>query len=161
MPDIQITITGLDDLLRKLDRIPQIGRAGAGIALYQEAEKIMTTSKDEFVPVDTGTLRSTGHVQPPEIDENGVISVTMGYGGPAAPYAFYVHEIPPPPEQSPGGRSATHHVGQWKYLEQPTLEAASGLPDAIAETLRPMMESVGYNGSAPSLVITGDNSAGG
>jgi hypothetical protein len=143
MAEIEIRITGMEDLFRKLDRIPQVARLGAARVLYEEAEKIMTNSKENYVPVDTGTLRDTGTVEQPEIDEAGIVSVTMGYGGPSAPYALYVHEIPAPPEQSAGGRSAEHTVGQWKYLEIPTLEAVPGLPDAFIEGLRPLIEGIG------------------
>jgi hypothetical protein len=46
--------------------------------LYQFAEEVMKDSK-EVVPVLTGALMNTGKVQPPK-DENGMISVTLGYG---------------------------------------------------------------------------------
>jgi len=39
------------------DRIPG--------ALYRRAEAIMTRSKNEFVPVEFGVLRDSGHVNPP------------------------------------------------------------------------------------------------
>ena len=60
-------------------------------------------------------------------------TVRWVFGGPAAPYAIYVHEIPPPPAKSPGGRSATHHVGGWKYVERPLFEGIPSLAQQIAD----------------------------
>lgn len=94
--------------------------------LYRLGEEIMDESK-QLVPVDTGALRSSGVVLGPTQETNGsevTITVTLGYGGPGINYAIPVHEIPPPPAQSVGGRSATHPVGMWKYLEVPVLSRA-------------------------------------
>lgn len=94
----------------------------AGIGLHNEAERIMTRSKEEFVPVQTGALRSTGHVGDVEVRSNEVI-VEMGYGGPATPYAVAQHERLD--YQHPG-------QGQPKYLERPTLDALNGMSSRIA-----------------------------
>ena len=101
----------------------------AAKAFYQEAERIMTASK-EIVPVDTGALRASGHVQLPEVSALNV-SVTLGYGGPAAPYSVYVHE----------NTMARHKEGQQaKFLERPMLEAAEGMEARLADVLRAEME---------------------
>ena len=71
-------------------------------------------------PVDTGTLRSTGHVQKPVI-KRGSIEVTLGFGGPAAPMLF-VHE----------NLNVHHTVGQAKYLEKPLNDAARGFAEGLA-----------------------------
>ncbi len=65
-------------------------------AAYLEAEFIMADSKEKFVPVSHGGaqgghLRDSGHVLPP-VFESRNISVSMVYGGAAAPYALAVHE---------------------------------------------------------------------
>ena len=65
-----------------------------------------------ITPVDTGALRASGHVRPPVISPNNV-SVELGYGGPAAPYAALVHENP---------RRVTFKTGQDHYLQIPFLE---------------------------------------
>lgn len=65
------------------------------------------------------------------------LTVKWVFGGPAAPYAIYVHEIPPPPaKSSPGGRSATHPIGGWKYVERPLVDALPGLAEQIAGYVR-------------------------
>ena len=97
-------------------------------ALYVEAELIMTDSKANYVPVDTGQLRNSGTVLRPEITSNQV-SVTLGYGGASAPYAAKIHEAPPRWGQ-----------GKNKYLSKPLNKASAGmtqrLSDAIARRVR-------------------------
>lgn len=84
----------------------------------------MTRSKEEFVPVDTGLLRSTGRVE--LMQQGRKWFVVLSYGGPADYYAWYVHENP----------YAFHPVGQWKYLEQPIREAEPGMAERLAERVR-------------------------
>lgn len=93
-------------------------------ALYLEAELIMTDSKQNYVPVDTGVLRNSGTVTKPVIT-NKSVEVTLGYGGPAADYAVVVHEYPP-------------NVGQGKnkYLSRPLNKAERGLVTRVADTMR-------------------------
>lgn len=93
--------------------------------LYQEAEAIMTVSKEVYCPVKWGALRDSGHVELPE-QRGAEVSVTLGYGGPSAPYAVYVHED-----------VMLHHrpPTQAKFLERPMLEAAAGLEERLATAL--------------------------
>lgn len=96
---------------------------------YESFESVMTTSKEEYVPVDSGTLRSTGTVLPPEVSGQSA-TITMGFGGPAAPYALSVHENPRAGKTggiSPSGKPYEHwaRTGGWKYLEMP-LKSATG-----------------------------------
>lgn len=93
--------------------------------LYQEAEAIMDASK-RIVPVDTGALRGSGYVDAPAIEDDGTISVQLGYGGPSAPYAVYVHE----------NLSARHNPPtRAKFLEEPLLAALPAIPERIARAL--------------------------
>lgn len=121
----RIRLKGLEDIKRALKRFGARAERAAGKGLYAEGELIMGESKP-LVPVDTGALRSTGHVQPPRREGRGV-TVTMGYGGPAGTegvtaegrgryvgYAWKVHE----------DLAAHHTTGQAKYLEVPALRAA-------------------------------------
>jgi len=96
--------------------------------LFRGGEIIMRKAK-LLTPVDTGNLRSTGHVQIPRIKPKSV-TVTLGFGGTAGPseplprpdklvkskgrvgYAVKVHE----------DVRVSHTVGQAKYLEQPFIE---------------------------------------
>jgi hypothetical protein len=112
--------SGADQVLRNIDQIIRTQPTKIAAALHEEAEELMTEAKRR-TPVDTGALRSSGHVQTPDIDRDSV-SVTMAFGGPAAPYAVYVHE----------DLTANHPVGQAKFLESVLTEAAPNLPARIA-----------------------------
>lgn len=93
------------------------GRMGA--ALYEIGNEVMGESK-RLVPVDTGALKGSGYVAPPQVD-GGRLVVEMGYGGPAAQYAVRQHE----------DLSLNHpDGGQAKFLEQPL--SALDLPAALA-----------------------------
>ena len=89
-------------------------------AIWEEANVIFAKSQI-LVPVDTGILRGSGGVSAPQMGNQGYF-VDIFYGGPAAPYALYVHEIignyHNPPTQA-------------KYLEQPLMEAMDGLQSRL------------------------------
>ena len=91
-------------------------------AIWEEANMIFAKSQI-LVPVDTGVLRGSGGVSAPEGLGGGRTYVDIFYGGPAAPYALYVHEIlgnyHNPPTQA-------------KYLEQPFMEALNTIQKNIA-----------------------------
>lgn len=96
-----------------------------GDAIYAEAELIMTDSKDNYVPVDIGTLKASGYVNEPE-EVGHKVSVELGYGGEADDYAWVQHE-----------RLDFHHeVGEAKYLETPFNEAVNGLEGRLAERVK-------------------------
>jgi hypothetical protein len=129
-------VNNLAALVRDLD-------SATPVALYQEAQDIMRESKRQ-VPVDTGRLRATGYVTPPQKDEQGRDYVELGYG---TDYALYVHEIPPPEEGAPhprqiqpGTRTARHVTGKWKYLEDPIKERADRIPENIRRRAQHVLE---------------------
>lgn len=120
---VTVTVTmspGLKAVLAKLSTPAKY----VAVALYQEAEEVMGKSKEAYVPVDQGTLRGTGHVQPPEI-HGGRVWVELGYGGPAAPYALVQHEH----------LGYRHTVGRAKYLEQAVLDSVPGMSDRLAASI--------------------------
>ena len=91
------------------------------------------------MPVATGTLRRSGHVQAPKIDGTNIV-VILGYGGPAAAYAFAVHENPRAGQTagvSPlGAKYKTYsRVGQWKYLEIPLVRSQEKIKRAISSAV--------------------------
>lgn len=104
-------------------------------ALYREAEETMTLSKEQYVPVDLGVLRASGHVV---IPDGSALEIEIGFGGPAGTgnqgetneegvgYAVYVHE----------DLSAHHDVGQAKYLEVPLMDRVKGMGDRMARRIR-------------------------
>src|SRR3954447_26710077 len=116
---VQVTWLGIGELQARLKEAAAVKSTQAlSVALYREGLRIFAESQ-KLVPVDTGALRGSGVVTEPRI-VGTTVEVVIGYGGPAAPYAIYVHEIPPPPNTSTGGRSATHNPPtQWQYLEDP------------------------------------------
>ena len=116
-----IIVLGVMDLKKNLRRLGLSASHELGKALYIEGEGIMGQSKSMFVPVDTGLLRSTGHV---EIPRPGPI-VFLGYGGPAAKYALAQHE-----------NRGRHKVGQRKYLEIPMLAAIPGMDVRIGRNMQ-------------------------
>lgn len=101
---------GTDEFTRWLNETPGVTVKAVEGALFTEAEVIMGVAKRR-TPVDTGRLRSSGHVKPPTT-RSGKSEVILGFG---TDYAVYVHERP-----------ARHTVGQAKYLESAVLEAAPG-----------------------------------
>lgn len=117
--------------------------------MYEFAEQVMTRAK-ELCPVDTGALKSTGHVQQPEV-RGTEIRVTLGFGGVAGKgfvkstkgsswvtgrgsakvgYATYVHE----------DLKARHVNGQAKFLESPLLEAMKQFDSKVMGSVQRMLE---------------------
>lgn len=80
-------------------------------ALYLETEVEVKEAKRR-TPVDEGTLRGTVHQQGPTRNFRHIYTLIVA-GGPAAPYAIYVHEDP----------DVFHKVGQWKYIESVIMES--------------------------------------
>jgi len=150
MLKIELEIRGLDKLSERLRQAIPRARKNVARELYLFAEEVMAISK-ERVPVDTGALMSTGKVMPPE-DDDGKISVVMGYGDESTNYALYVHEAlegarPPSPNWSwtkkvaAGGQIAWSRPGSGpKYLENPLKENQDKLPgrirDAVVEAFK-------------------------
>ena len=105
-------ITGDKELIRTLKRIEEKNHVVIAAALFQEANKIMADSKENFVPVDLGALKNSGRVSKPELKQP--ISVTLSYGGTAKDYALIQHE----------NLWFKHPTGGAKYLERPVMNAA-------------------------------------
>jgi hypothetical protein len=122
---VGISITGLSALSRKLAASAAKADLAMGAAIYQAALSIFAESQ-RIVPVDTGSLRASGHVRPPTKVTGGT-EVEIGYGGAAAGYALYVHEI-----------TTSYHAPptRAKYLEEPMLEAAGHLEATMTANLR-------------------------
>lgn len=126
-------IEGIDRLRAVLRALPEVAKREIAGALVEEAESIRTDSQQNYVPVDTGTLRSSAHVRPPE-HHGGTVSVEIGYGGAASAYALIQHERTD--FAHPGG-------GQAKYLERPALAAAAGMESRLARRLKARLERAG------------------
>lgn len=132
-------VTGVKETIANLAATMKKIRAGARQGLRVGAEKLMTRSK-KLCPVEFGVgggnLRTTGHVSPVE-DDGERMTITVGYGGPSAPYAVKVHENPRSGKTggvNPDGskRKQWAKVGQWKYLEQPYNEMQETIKADVA-----------------------------
>jgi len=134
--NIRAEIVGLESLARDAATAPDVFVRAVRAALYVDAEQLMTRAK-YITPVDEGVLRSSGHVQLP-VRDGDAVEVRVGFGGPAGSgnvggetnsedvgYALIVHE----------DLTASHTVGQAKFLEAPFVERQPGLPARIAERI--------------------------
>lgn len=90
MTIIKAEIIGMEALIKKIRKLKPGVITAFKSALYKEGTRIMKESKMR-VPVNLGVLRSSGHVQKPVVSGTR-ITVDLGYGGPAEPYALYLHE---------------------------------------------------------------------
>lgn len=138
-----LEVIGTERLQAAFVALGALGPRELGAGLYQEAEAIMTTAKEDYVPVDQGTLRASGFVR-----EVTPLEVELGFGGPAAPYALAVHENPRSGKTggiSPRGKHYTHwaQVGEWKYLETPFKAATAGMDGRLAERLEDAVTALG------------------
>lgn len=120
MSVVVLQVTGFDRLRYILSASKRNGAHAIAQALYEEALAIFNRSQRE-VPVRFGILRGSGHISPITFGLNWA-EVTIGYGGPSAPYAYWVHE-----------RVYNYRTGKLvrhdkptkaKFLEDPALEAA-------------------------------------
>lgn len=129
---------GLAPAVQKLRRLAQRYPDRVMRAVYRRAEAIMARSKSEFVPVDNGILRNSGHVNP-VMRQGRLVSVSMAYGGAAKAYAIAVHEhlsqYSPPSWRATAVRFSPAGRGP-KYLERPLFEALRTMAQDIAADLR-------------------------
>jgi hypothetical protein len=107
----------------KLKRLAQRFPDEIARALYQETQ-VEATEVKRRTPVKYGPLRGSIHVVGP-IREGRIIYTLIVAGGPAAPYAIFVHEDP----------DAFHKVGQWKYLESVIRESRSSMAVRVGKRI--------------------------
>jgi len=127
MPEkiLSVEVKGLDKVVNNIKNLTgDIQQNLVGI-LYQEGEGLISEAKEE-VPVDTGALRASGYVRWPEYQGN-TVTVQVGFGGAAAPYALIVHE-----------NLEAHHnpPTKAKYLEDPFNRRATTLDQRIGNKLK-------------------------
>ena len=79
-------------------------------AMYTQAQRTLRKAIG-YTPVQTGALRGSGQVVVQGTD------IYIMFGGPAASYAPYVHEI----------LSNVHPIGQAKFLERAVAEDAAAI----------------------------------
>lgn len=118
-----IRVTGLNELNAALKAAGSNAPKYARKALEEEAQEAFVLSQS-VVPVRYGILKGSGMVHPSEV-RGTTVSVQITYGGPSAPYAIFVHEMPP---------SRVHHdyPTRWKYLENPVRVVARDMGKRMA-----------------------------
>lgn len=149
-----VKLDGFDKVIAKLGKLTEQALAGVADALEEEAAKIIYAAR-EYVPIETGELSASGAVK---VEQQGYqVTAVVSFGGPPGTgnvgasntadvnYAAAVHEIPPPPAKSPGGRSARHGADltppkpanqQYKYLEKGLADTQPGLKSRFAKRAR-------------------------
>jgi hypothetical protein len=133
MATFTFEIEGAQELRNMLEVSGKDAGRVVGQVITEEANTIFGKALI-LTPVDTGALRGSGGVSAPMQTQQG-IGVDIFFGGPAAPYAMYVHEIignyHNPPTQA-------------KYLEQPFMER---LPEIQANLARRIIDLLRKNGA--------------
>jgi hypothetical protein len=129
---------GIDIFKQRLGQLPDVLLDKAGKALYQEA-LIMKATSMERTPVRHGTLKASHDVTEPERD-GASIKISITVGGPAAPYAYFVHENlesnHSEPHRDPEDGKMYTCGGQAKFLESSVREAIDGLDARLAERMK-------------------------
>ena len=164
---VAIEIRGLAQFNRALGWLSPESIRAAGTAMYREAERIMADSKQNYVPVDLGTLKTSGFVRRPTVTTRGA-EVEFGYGGAAKGYALYVHEGTGPAAGRPPFMPPVDVIARWarrhgiderhafviaraigrrglrplKYLERPVAAARRGMDDRLAADARTLLRGV-------------------
>jgi hypothetical protein len=145
---IRIEVTGLKEAVRRLQELGDRAPEAASTLLSNFMNtRVVTPAKDEYVPVDTGALRSTIQASEPLIAGTKITGVVSA-GSDAAKYALKVHENPRSGQTggvSPSGKKYTHWArsGQWKYLEVPALAAAQNSASWLAAEARALLRTMG------------------
>lgn len=108
-----VRIKGIAEIARNLERAARAAGDVTASGNRMLGESIMTdvkaASSGKGVPVDEGTLRSSGRV-------SGTKVVRLTFGGAAAPYALYQHEVV----------GLRHRVGEARYLVRGVERAVAG-----------------------------------
>ena len=118
-----IELLGMPELTAVFEQAPDKVAQALATAITDEVLAIFNESQIQ-VPVEFGTLRSSGQMDPAEVSGSQV-SVTFGYGGAASEYAVIVHE----------DLEAYHDDGKAKYLEDPLMAATAGMSERIGAAL--------------------------
>lgn len=121
------SLRGKEAMVAKLRRFAAKFPNEVGRALYIETEIELKEVKRR-TPVDTGELRASEHVVGPIIKRSSkgpVIYCMIVAGGPATPYAVYVHE----------DLDAFHKVGQAKFIESVLLESRPYMAMRVAKRI--------------------------
>ena len=122
---ITLTLDGIAQVTQHLQRLIPAPLPPLREALRTEGNQIIRVA-NALVPVDTGLLRSTGHVEEPT-QAGPVMSVRLGYGQGIAEYAARIEfDV-----------TLNHpHGGQAHFFQQPLFAATNGFAQRIAAALQ-------------------------
>lgn len=115
---ITVTIDGVSKVSSSLAKFAADADRKKKKGLYRQGQKTLTKAVT-YTPLETGALRASG-----KLEFEGDVLV-ISFGGPAAPYAIYVHEI----------LSNVHPYGQAKFLERAVQEDAPLFAKLIGEEI--------------------------
>jgi len=141
-------ITGISDIIGEMKRLSIDSDRAMSMALTIAISEIAGNA-DEMVPVDTGQLRASQHIEYPKSRGGKTIEASVSYGGPSGPYAIVQHENPdlwhppkPPGKRVVGGRQGqgptepgNRTYGGPKYLEHPFNEEVETWPEGFRDRL--------------------------
>lgn len=141
---VEFKLTGVPEIMKALQRDFEATDQALKAGVYNMAEDILKQS-EQLVPVDEGTLRGSRTIDKSLLGTKYL--VTVGYGGPAAPYALVQHERldfwhpPKPPGKNSAGMSGRGPVKPGKgrgpkYLEIPFLNMKKKFPNALVAYVR-------------------------
>lgn len=125
-------LEGAQELRRMLEVSGKDAGKIVGQVILEEANMIFAKAMI-LTPIDTGALRGSGGVSAPMNMPTG-IGVDIFFGGPAAPYALYVHEIMYYKHNAPT---------QAKFLEQPFMERLPNIQQNMARRIIDLMRKNG------------------
>ena len=103
----------------------------AAKALFEETQEAFLLSQ-VVTPICDGYLRASGVVLGPFVRGSRVYT-SINYGGPAAPYAVFVHELPP-------SRAKHDPPTRWKFLANPVRLYAETMGERMASRVLDMIE---------------------
>lgn len=126
-----LKITGTGELQRALAKAGPLALGALTQAAVKEQQETITDAQAQ-TPVETGALRASGTVDPPQVSGTSV-TVKAGFGGAASGYAIYVHEI----------MDNHHPVGNAKFLERPFLARAPQVTTELAKSVEQAWRALG------------------
>jgi len=126
----RVKVKNLEPLMEAFEQAGRRAPMLAARALHEEAQEAFLLSQ-QVVPVRFGVLRASGEVHPPSVRGSKAFCA-ITYGGPAVPYAMFVHEIPP-------SRAKHDYPTRWKYLENPVRVYARGMAERMTVRVLDML----------------------
>jgi hypothetical protein len=128
--EVQVTFVGMDKVIAMLELAPRETIKAVKQVIEEVSFEVLARSND-YVPVDTGALKTSGNVIRPAETKSGVEG-GVGYGGAASKYAVYVHE----------NLNANHpNGGQAKFLERASNEVEPFISGYFAERMPKILKA--------------------